>query len=164
MIWVHQLKGKDCFNDAPGATGYRSQFHEYATLIRATEGTDIDPLEFMEVKSDFPMKFGSPGTNLVKFIYVLKPLHTIIVLYQLNSQRYIFCTRLLTFFIKDLFINLICFNFAKQQLFDMNTKHTKIVITNPPAKLIEFVKKAQACKEQRKQELMEKRCPSYSIQ
>ena len=25
-------------------------------------------LEFMEAKSDFPMKFGSPGTSLVKFI------------------------------------------------------------------------------------------------
>lgn len=88
----------------------------------------------------------------------------LLILYQLNSQRYIFCEHLSAFFIKDLFINIICFNFAKQQLFDMNTKHTKIVITNPPAKLIEFVKKAQACKEQRKQELMEKRCPSYSIQ
>lgn len=87
-----------------------------------------------------------------------------LILYQLNSQRYIFCEHLSAFFIKDLFINIICFNFAKQQLFDMNTKHTKIVITNPPAKLIEFVKKAQACKEQRKQELMEKRYPSYSVQ
>ena len=41
----------------------------------------------------------------------------------------------------------------------MNTKYTKIAITNPPAKLIEFVKKAQVCKEQRKQELMEKEMP-----
>lgn len=46
----------------------------------------------------------------------------------------------------------------------MNKNYTKIVIDNPSVKLLEFVKKAQAYKEQKKQELMEKKCTSYSIQ
>ena len=42
----------------------------------------------METKSDFPMKFGNPGTNLIKFILVPKSLRVFPLLLQFIIKEF----------------------------------------------------------------------------
>lgn len=49
--------------------------HPFIQLILYIEDSFVHgSLEFKVIKSDFPMKFGNPGTNLIKFILVPKSL------------------------------------------------------------------------------------------